>query len=110
MQNCIFCKIVAREIPSLIVAETDQVLVFKDISPKASIHDLIIPKKHIQDIQSLTDQDSAIMGEIILMAQQLARDLPGSQSFRLISNNGPAVQLVSHLHFHFLAGKNLPDF
>ncbi len=110
MPNCIFCKIVLREIPSLIVAETDQVLVFKDINPKASIHDLIIPKKHISDIQSLSKQDGALMGEIILMAQQLARELSGSQSFRLVSNNGPAVQLVSHLHFHFLAGKNLPDF
>jgi len=110
MPNCIFCKIVLREIPSLIVAETDQVLVFKDINPKASIHDLIIPKKHIQDIQALSKQDGALMGEIILMAQQLARELSGSQSFRLVSNNGPAVQLVSHLHFHFLAGKNLPDF
>ena len=111
MQNCVFCKIVARQLPSLIVAENEQVLVFKDIAPKATTHNLIIPKRHIPDLQAATAADSALLAALLQMAQQLARDLPGSQAFRLISNNGAAVgQTVYHLHFHFLAGQDVPSF
>lgn len=109
--NCVFCKIIARQIPSDIIAETDDIIVIKDIRPKTSIHYLIIPKKHIPDIQSLQNHDVSIAGNIIMMAQKLSSQLPNSQAFRLVSNNGSDVgQIVFHIHFHFLAGNKMADF
>jgi len=111
INSCIFCKIIARTVPSDIIKETEDIIVIKDINPKAPIHYLIIPKKHIQDIQSLDQVDSVIVANILLMAQQLSLVLSGSQAFRLISNNGlDAGQIIFHIHFHFLAGKNIPYF
>lgn len=110
-KNCIFCKIIARQIPSDIIAETDDIIVIKDIRPKTSIHYLIIPKKHIPDIQSLQTNDFSVVGNIIMMAQKLSSQLPNSHAFRLVSNNGSDVgQVVFHIHFHFLAGNKLTDF
>jgi len=111
MKNCIFCKIIAREIPSEIILETETILVIKDINPKAPIHYLIIPKKHIPDIQSLDNDDFAIANDIFKAAQQLSLALPHSNAFRLVSNNGADIgQVVFHLHVHFLAGKRMSDF
>jgi len=110
-KNCVFCKIIARQIPSDIIAETDDIIVIKDIRPKTSIHYLIIPKKHIPDIQSLQTYDASIAGNIIMMAQKLSSQLSNSQAFRLVSNNGSDVgQIVFHIHFHFLAGNKMADF
>lgn len=107
--DCIFCKIVARLIPSQIISETNHLLVIKDIFPKAPIHYLIIPKKHVADLMDL--KDDQISNDILKMAQMLGQNLAGSPAFRLITNNGAAAgQSVFHLHFHFLAGKNLPEF
>ncbi|OGB86413.1 hypothetical protein A3J41_02130 [candidate division TM6 bacterium RIFCSPHIGHO2_12_FULL_38_8] len=107
-QDCIFCKIIAKQIPGKFIQETDDLIVIADIAPKAPIHYLIIPKKHIKNIQSTTDADQAMLGNILLMAKKLSQDLSGSQEFKLVSNNGASVgQSVFHLHVHFLAGKNL---
>lgn len=107
-QDCIFCKIIANQIPSKRIQETDDVIVIADIAPKAPIHYLIIPKKHIKNIQSTTDVDQALLGNILLMAKTLSQGLLGNQEFKLIANNGASVgQSVFHIHFHFLAGKNL---
>ncbi|MCL5875057.1 MAG: HIT domain-containing protein [Candidatus Dependentiae bacterium] len=108
--NCIFCKIIARSIPATIITETDSIIVIKDIFPKAPVHYLIIPKKHVQDVQSLHETDGTLAGELVLMAKQLSLQL-GSQAFRLVVNSGAdAGQKVFHLHFHFLAGKVVTDF
>jgi len=109
--DCIFCKIIARQLSVEIVAENDEVVVIKDIAPKAPVHYLIIPKKHIDNVSSLEQADIPIVGEMLLMAKKLAKGLSGSQAFRLIVNNGPdAGQSVFHLHFHFLSGKKMLDF
>ncbi len=109
--DCIFCKIIARQLPVEIVAKNDEVLVIKDIAPKAPVHYLIIPKKHITGISSLEQADIPIVGEMLLMVKKLAKGLSGSQAFRLIVNDGPdAGQSVFHLHFHFLSGKKMLDF
>ena len=110
-QNCVFCKILAGQLPSKVITQTDSLIVIDNIAPKAAIHYLIIPKKHIPDITSLTHDDAVLTGEMVLMAKTLAADLSGSQAFRLIVNNGSDVgQSVFHLHFHFLAGQKFFDY
>jgi histidine triad (HIT) family protein len=109
--DCIFCKIIAGTIPAAIIAQNSDLIVIKDIQPKAPTHYLIIPRKHIKNIQDIAPEDAHLFGSIALMAQQLSQSLPVSQDFRLISNNGPHVgQTVFHLHTHFLAGKLMSDF
>jgi len=109
--DCIFCKIIAGTIPAAIIAQNSDLIVIKDLYPKAPTHYLIIPKKHIKNIQDLALEDAHLFGSIALMAQQLSLSLPTSQDFRLISNDGPqAGQSVFHLHTHFLAGKQMSDF
>ena len=98
----------AKEIPSDPIAETDTLLVIKDINPRAPIHYLIIPKKHLKDIRDFSGIDKELAGDIILMAKNLSKD---SGEFKLVSNNGKSVgQSVFHSHFHFLAGKEMSDF
>lgn len=109
-QNCIFCKIISGQIPCQKIGETSDLIVIKDIAPRAPIHYLIIPKKHIQDLRSTQAVDQALLGSILLMAKDLSSDLPDPQEFRLVSNNGSSVgQSVFHIHFHFLAGKQLSE-
>jgi len=111
LQNCVFCKIIAGQLPAKVIAQTDDIIVIDNIAPKAAIHYLIIPKKHIPDITSLAQDDVILAGEMALMAKKLAADLSGSQAFRLIVNNGLDVgQTVFHLHYHFLAGQKFFDF
>jgi diadenosine tetraphosphate (Ap4A) HIT family hydrolase len=106
--ECIFCKIIAGEIPAVKIRENDAVVVIKDIAPKAPIHYLIIPKRHITNVASMTEHDKELMGETMLMARDLAKDLHEGVGFNLVSNNGrDAGQSVFHLHWHFIAGKNL---
>lgn len=107
MDDCIFCKIIKGEIPGQIIHETEDILVIRDINPKAPVHDLLIPKKHILDLNDLDDKDLA--SELLLVAKEVAKKEGIKKGgYRLIANTGKnGGQLVPHLHFHLLGGKNL---
>ena len=108
--SCVFCKIIDRQLPARIIKETDELIVIDNIAPKTPIHYLVIPKKHIKDINSLEQEDALLVGNMVLMMQELSKELQGSQDFRLVVNNGlDAGQSVFHLHFHFLAGQKFFD-
>ena len=104
--SCIFCDIISGKIPADIIMQNDDLIVIKDIHPKAPVHYLIIPKKHIKNIASLDDESDYLMSSIARMAKKIAHEKMDDASFRLICNNGAgAGQSVFHLHCHFLAGK-----
>lgn len=98
MNDCIFCKIVSRLVPSEIVNESSDLIVIKDIHPKASVHLLLIPKKHARDI---IDLNETIWLEMRKMVLSIAKD-KGLKNFRIVHNAGEAA-LVPHMHIHFLA-------
>jgi histidine triad (HIT) family protein len=108
--DCIFCKIKDRTIPSTMVHETDDLFVIKDIAPKAPVHLLIIPKKHVADIQSLSPEDNALMGNMMMAAQEVGNKILGGKAFRLVINSGAGVgQKVFHVHMHVLGGAVMHD-
>lgn len=103
--NCIFCKIVRNEIPSTRVYEDDEVLVFKDIHPSAPVHLLVIPKSHITGLSAVTASDQQVLGKMMLVASQVAKDAGSTDGFRTIINDGRVGrQDVFHLHMHVLGG------
>ena len=111
MSNCLFCKIVAGEIPSSKVYEDDQIFVFNDISPKAAVHLLVIPKIHIVSLDDLTSEHQALIAYMMLKLPELARAQGLDDGFRTIINTGPGGgQEVGHLHLHILGGKGMPGF
>jgi histidine triad (HIT) family protein len=102
--NCIFCKIVNREIPSKIVYEDEKVLVFEDINPQAPLHLLVIPKKHIESVMEISEEDKEIILRIYQAIQKIVKEKNLSGGFRVVVNYGKdAGQTVFHLHFHLLA-------
>lgn len=105
--DCIFCKIVKKEIPADIVLEDDSIVVFKDIRPKAPVHLLIIPKKHIGPINEFDSEHGAIIGRLVLKAKEAAEKTGISKNgYRLIFNVGKDAGMeVDHLHLHLLGGK-----
>ena len=107
--SCLFCKIVAREIPAKIVHENDHVIAFADVNPQAPKHFLVIPKKHIIGIHEATSDDAAMLGHVMLAARNVAESEGLAVSgYRLVVNNGPdAGQSVHHLHVHVLGGRPL---
>lgn len=107
--ECLFCRIGAGEIPADIVAQDEQVLAFRDISPKAPTHVLLIPRAHIASAAELTADHAEMLGRLFAMAAQVARDAGvAERGFRLVTNAGPgAGQSVDHLHFHLLGGRSL---
>jgi histidine triad (HIT) family protein len=108
--SCLFCKIVAREIPAEILRESDRVLAFRDIQPAAPTHVLLVPKEHMESLAEATDGHGPVLADIAQAATHLARTEGIADSgWRLITNVGPdAGQAVFHLHFHLLGGKPLP--
>ena len=108
MSNCLFCKIVAGEIPSTKVYEDELVLAFRDIAPQAPTHILVVPKTHIQDCNGITPDNSAVVARIFEVIPQIAKAEGLVNGYRVVSNCGSdAGQTVSHLHFHILGGKAL---
>lgn len=109
MKDCVFCKIIKGELPADKVAETNTLLAFRDINPNAPTHILIVPKKHFASINEIGESEKEILGEAILMAKKIAKQLRIDQTgYRIVTNTGPdAGQIVEHLHFHLLGGKRL---
>ena len=106
---CLFCQIVAREIPASIVYEDDRVLAFNDINPQAPTHVLVIPKRHIESLNELTPADDQIVGEITRRAAAIAAERAVAASgYRTVFNtNRDGGQTVSHVHLHLLGGRSM---
>lgn len=109
MSDCIFCKIVAGDIPSTKVHEDDQVLAFRDLHPQAPTHILIIPKRHIATLNDLQEGDEALVGRIFLVAKQLAaQEGLAEAGYRTVFNcNRAGGQEVYHIHLHLLGGRQM---
>ncbi len=107
--DCIFCKIIAGEIPSQKVYEDETVYAFKDINPMAPVHVLIVPKQHIASVNEVTAENSAVIAHIYEVASRLAKELGVAEDgYRIVTNCGKnAGQTVFHLHFHLLGGTPL---
>ena len=108
MSNCLFCKIVAGEIPSTKVYEDETVLAFRDIAPMAPTHILVIPKAHIGSVAEITAENSGVVAHIFEVIAAIAKAEGLEKGYRVVSNCGDdAGQTVHHLHFHILGGKKL---
>ena len=108
MENCLFCKIIAGDIPSTKVYEDDTVLAFRDIAPQAPTHILVVPKAHIADCNGVSAENSAVVAHIFTVIPQIAKAEGLVNGYRVVSNCGEdAGQTVQHLHFHILGGKKL---
>jgi histidine triad (HIT) family protein len=108
MSETIFSKIIRREIPADIVYEDDLALAFKDISPQAPIHILVIPKKPLLQLATAESEDHALMGHLLLTVKRVAQQVGLENGYRVVINNGPdGGQTVDHLHIHILGGRQM---
>ena len=106
--DCLFCKIIAGEIPSTKVYEDDKILAFRDINPQAPAHILVIPKEHIGGVDELNSDNSAVVSHIFAKIAEIAKQEGLKDGYRVVSNVGEhGCQSVRHLHFHILGGKQL---
>ncbi|HET6369562.1 MAG TPA: histidine triad nucleotide-binding protein [Nitrospiria bacterium] len=107
MKDCLFCRIINREIPGKIVAEDDRSIALEDINPQAPVHLLVIPRKHIDRLSSLADGDLPLIGHLFLVANRLASERGISEAgYRTVINSGrEAGQTVFHLHLHMMGGR-----
>jgi len=107
--DCLFCKIVAGEIPADIIFESESVVAFRDINPKAPTHVLMIPKRHIATINEIAEADKDTVGDLFLVAAKIAADeVLADDGYRVVMNcNAAAGQTVFHIHLHLLAGRQL---
>ena len=109
--DCVFCRIVAGEIPGDMGYQDAEIVAFKDIHPVASTHILILPRKHVESVQELDESDGALVGRMVLRAKQLAeQEGVAERGYRLVVNCGPeGGQVVPHLHLHLIGGRKLDD-
>lgn len=107
--QCIFCRIVAGELPATVLYSDDRVVAFRDIDPKAPTHVLVIPRKHIPAVNALAPEDLEVAGALLLVAKEVARQerIDGSGYRLVINNGGDAGQAVDHLHLHVLGGRRM---
>jgi histidine triad (HIT) family protein len=111
MSDCLFCSIAQGAVPSDIVYEDEYVVVFKDIYPKADVHLLMVPRKHIGSLNELDDSHDALVAHMLRLLPRLAKEQGLDSGFRTIINTGPGGgQEVYHLHIHVLGGDSLPGF
>ena len=105
--DCLFCRIVAGEVPADVVAENEDAIVFRDINPQAPLHVLAIPRRHVASVADLTDADAPLLASL-LAALRSAAAADGVSSYRIVTNVGPdAGQSVDHLHLHLLGRRRL---
>ena len=109
MADCLFCKIIARQIPASIVYEDERVLAFNDINPQGPTHVLVVPKRHIDSLMALTPGDDAIVGEVVRRAAAIASERGiAAGGFRTVFNtNRDAGQTVFHIHLHLIGGRGM---
>src|SRR5690242_5846982 len=109
MTNCLFCRIVRKEIPAAVVFEDDEMLVFNDINPQAPLHALVIPKRHIATLNDLSESEDALVGKMVRTAAAVASEKGYAEGgYRTVFNtNAQAGQTVFHIHLHVLAGRGL---
>ena len=106
MSSCIFCKILAKEVPAKIVYEDASCMAFQDINPQAPVHLLVIPRKHFASAEEAEEADEAVLGHLHLIAARLAREHSISNGYRVVMNTGrEAGQSVFHVHLHLLGGR-----
>lgn len=107
VQECIFCRIIAKEVPSDIIYEDDEVVAFRDINPQAPVHVLIVPRKHLPTLNDIAPEDQPLLGKLLLIARQLAHQLQvADDGYRLVLNvNRGAGQSIYHIHMHLLGGR-----
>jgi len=104
MSECVFCKIIKKEVPSDIVFENERVIVFKDINPKAKVHLLVVPKEHITSIKEIKEENKTLIAELIFVAKKIAEE-QNLTGYKLIFNVGrEGGQLVDHIHLHLVSG------
>ena len=104
----IFGKIISGDLPSVKVFENERILAIKDVSPKAPVHVLIMPKKEYKNLQEIPKEDLPVIAEIVEVAQSIAKEMGIEDNYRFLTNNGTkAGQSVFHLHFHLIGGKEL---
>ena len=108
MKDCLFCRIVAGEVPARKVREDDRIVAFHDVNPQAPLHVLIVPKKHVASLDAAGDDDRELLGHVLLAARDLARELGVASGYRVVNNCGASAgQSVFHVHFHVLGGRAL---
>jgi histidine triad (HIT) family protein len=106
--NCLFCRIIAKEIPADVVLERDDVLAFRDVNPQAPTHVLVIPKDHVTSLEALADEHGELIVSLVHAANEVARQEGVADGFRVVTNVGPAAgQSVEHLHLHVLGGRQM---
>ncbi|MBZ5660436.1 MAG: histidine triad nucleotide-binding protein [Acidobacteriia bacterium] len=107
MNDCLFCKIGRKEIPSKLVYEDAEIFAFEDIQPQAPVHILLCPRKHLVSLTDASAEDAAMLGKLQLVAAQIAKDRKLTDGYRTVFNNGRgAGQSVFHLHLHLLGGRD----
>ncbi len=106
MKDCIFCRIVARELPATIIHEDDEVVAFRDLNPQAPVHVLVVPRRHVASLDDAAPGDRAMLGGLLLAVKQIAANERIAGAYRVVHNCGAAAgQSVFHAHFHLLGGR-----